>query len=376
MKAFFIVVFLVLFCLEVSGTIKFRQPDPNYVDDGNHNTKWFLLHYHKTGHDLVNHVSDSFVEGNCVADVNRLRVGRNSLEPHLSKVQGADIVPLAGVDMDFNWTSTFFHPTHINRILHFVRNPFDMVVSGYLYHSQIPPPAPERWITRPGFCICDYNQDVFMNKYAPKLGELRGSGVNGTETVREMVRSAVSLCKSLNDKYNGSIYGDMLAAARLGTDPLEAVRLEALRSLLNNEGGDILRMGVNALYEDKKLSKRVFTSQFPIGDLQTFLSTSEEVFSFLMPPGEEELSPKPFWTCIPRSVAVKRIEKRAFVAEVPDVKSSSSVEGGGGGGAGSTTTHITAGLISNTTRQAYLQALREDVVIGPLLSLVEEALRV
>jgi hypothetical protein len=282
-------------------------------------------------------------------------------------VQGADVIPLAGVDMGFNWTSTFAqYSTHINRVLHFVRNPFDMVVSGYLYHSQIPPPAVERWITRPGFCICDYNHDVFMNSYAQKLGGLRGGGANGTETVRKMFQSAVSLCKTLIVKYNGSIYSEMLSTARLSTDPLEALRLEALRSLLHSEGGDVVRMGVNALHEDRVMSRRVFTSQFPIGDRQTFLRTAEEVFSFLMPPREEKLIPVPFWTCISRSTVVKRVEQRAFVEEVPDVKHSTAGE----------TMHITAGMVSNTTRQGYLQALRDDPVIGPLLVLVDEALQV
>lgn len=30
------------------------------------------------------------------------------------------------------------------RILHFIRNPIDTVISAYLYHSQLPPP--EDWI--------------------------------------------------------------------------------------------------------------------------------------------------------------------------------------------------------------------------------------
>jgi hypothetical protein len=144
--------------------------------------------------------------------------------------------------------------------------------------------------------------------------------------------------------------------------------LEAVRALLYKPGGDVLRMATNALYEDRRMSKRVFTAQFPIGNKDTFLNTTSAVFDYLMAPGDGILQPngKVFWECLTKDTAVKKVERAAYVPIAPSVNATVSA----------TTIHITAGHITSDERRALVEMLKADRVLGPLLSVVGEALQV
>ena len=105
--------------------------------DGSWKPQWILLVYHKTGHDLV----DRIIQG--------LRSHRMSIPVYNNYNQTArknvlsllgdfkeDIVILHASDLPFDWNTKFSAYGRDVKIIHFVRDPYDMVMSGYLYHSQ------------------------------------------------------------------------------------------------------------------------------------------------------------------------------------------------------------------------------------------------
>ncbi len=208
------------------------------------------------------------------------------------------------------------------RVIHFVRDPFDMVISGFLYHSQIP--APEKWLTAPNYNLCAFNTSL-TDQWLPKLAELKRGGKSGFLAVNQSFHAVVEKCHELNRKDNihgNSSLHSMLHHAKNSSTPNDALLLEAIRALIPSVQGDILRMGVNALYEDKRISKRIFTSDFPAGDEKSFLKTATGIYEFLMPDNytsvgstaQKSLAP-PFWKCMNKSEAIKFAKKAAFVPE-------------------------------------------------------------
>ncbi len=351
------------------SVINSNQPKASEKAEG-HPVNWILLHYHKTGHDLVEHFARSFTSNGCEASsAMHLRTHRKSVLPYLKHIYSKDITLIPGGELAFPWVDTLSTPeSNQFRVVHFVRDPYDMIVSGFLYHVQIPIPETEKWLLDAKLDVCAFDHTMVAENYAAKLGTLRGD--DGAAKVKAMILAAESLCKSLTGQYKNKSFSAMLQAAKEGDDEYAGLRLEAVRSLLQEEGGDVLRMGVNALYEDKRISKRVFTSQFPIGNKAVFLNTTTSVVDFLMNKTDKKAvtkgDQKPFWSCRSKEDIISDVEKRAFVEVAPATEQQST-------GAAK---HITSGYISTAKRQEYVQMLTKDPVLGPLLEVVKDALKV
>ncbi len=99
------------------------------------------------------------------------------------------------------------------KIVHFVRDPFDMIVSGFLYHSQIPFPLHEKWLTHvPNYNLCGYNPHA-ANKYLTKLSELRGGAV-GLPALNQTFLAVVDKCREMKEKYNHLTLSEMFQEAK------------------------------------------------------------------------------------------------------------------------------------------------------------------
>ena len=163
---------------------------------------------------------------------------------------------------------------------------FLQVVSAYLYHSQEFPPAEEgQWLYRTNFNPCAKYDFTTLLRYLQKIAHHIDSDPRSlydrillTEKFcRELVLSRLKPPSPRKLGYN--------ALLRSFEDPLQGLYLEAARSLLSRSGGDLLRMASNALYETESavgISKRVFLSDFPIGDIVKFRQSAATLFSFLM----------------------------------------------------------------------------------------------
>ena len=121
-----------------------------------HHNPPVFIHYHKTGHALTR----SIVRSMGIVPITTRRVPLKCMDT--LSIQTAPIV-----------TSPLSCP-----IVHFIRNPIDMIISGYLYHRQ--QPTPETWIRNVDICgssgshlwkLCTSMMRTSMN-YEQRLQEL------------------------------------------------------------------------------------------------------------------------------------------------------------------------------------------------------------
>jgi hypothetical protein len=242
-----------------------------------------------------------------------------------------------------------------------------MVVSGYFFHAMKP-------ITEPGWLIssevdpCGTDLHQTINIFGRKLAKGDTAHLLSiASSINDTIANCYKLANLARGAHNVSIgYNTMLNT--LGRQ--DGLTLEASRAILNNQRnsrcircsrGDIMRMGANAIYESEtsnRMSKRVFMSDFPIGDLATFTNTSTKLLQFLMQGTKG--AKHPFWSCFNVSTAVDSVVKFAFVNadsanHDPDP-------------------HITQQLISKTEREEMKLHLEASHTVGPLLRLVQKAL--
>jgi hypothetical protein len=158
-------------------------------------------------------------------------------------------------------------------------------------------------------------------------------------SLRTYIFSITQTCKALYAEYSASagtyhgILNDMLSKQH----DLDAIRLEACRAIISSfsgAGGDILRMGANAVREGQsqfttdphgrsrssgeRISKRFFLSQFSLDDRDVFQDTLSDMFEFLMKPAS--LTPL-FWKDkLNLTQAVSISTKAGFVVRVDQKK--------------------------------------------------------
>lgn len=104
-------------------------------EDSDNQTKlhWVLLHYHKTGHDLsVYFGSDIFKNYTCSKLTERFRIIEHS-DHSLNDFRLNDIVVMHTGNYD--WNAIFHAKDHFYKVVHFVRDPFDIILSGpFCFH--------------------------------------------------------------------------------------------------------------------------------------------------------------------------------------------------------------------------------------------------
>jgi len=202
------------------------------------------MHYHKTGHevtkDLVklfaeqptavtiyynNSVNGRFLENKRASDE---RVSDDILgcEPH--NFTKHPLRAREAPDMFCDELKAFV-PSDLN-VVHFLREPADMIVSAYLYHKQEPPP--EHWMNRTDPCERD---EPMLRLMAKTIG-----------IDYSAVEAVASGCERLLAKSGADNHYDAL----LALPTLEGLRLEAARSIVSSgvsAGADMLRMPANVL---------------------------------------------------------------------------------------------------------------------------------
>ena len=127
------------------------------------------------------------------------------------------------------------------KVVHFVRNPFDMALSNYYYHSQ--ENTPEDWVNIDKPCQFRYaDRSSLADFVLPTLSQQ----TNITQTHFDNV---VSLCESLYNRQNSTFYEHLRILS-----PWDGLRLATSQMIISSSasnnhlaGGDILRMTNNII---------------------------------------------------------------------------------------------------------------------------------
>lgn len=155
------------------------------------------------------------------------------------------------------------------KIIHFVRDPFDMALSNYLYHSQYPTPEP--WIKRRDINPCNAD-DQFMKLVLDKVNGVKypPSGLLRSNISKEDLLKVNVMCqdykvehriaKSKPNNKTRSFYGIL---RRL--PPYDGLRFATSHFLMAQSvqsGGDLLRMANNILRLQKWDATGCSTAEF------------------------------------------------------------------------------------------------------------------
>mmetsp|Transcript_5715 Transcript_5715/g.14275 ORF Transcript_5715/g.14275 Transcript_5715/m.14275 type:complete len:534 (+) Transcript_5715:207-1808(+) len=137
------------------------------------------------------------------------------------------------------------------KIIHLVRNPFDMALSNYFYHSQ--DPTPEPWVHTDDPCHDLYNGTESLSSFiVPTLASWTNSTTNKAPKIMQtQMDDIVAMCKSLyqNDAKmeKATFYEHLLKLKRNDGLRLATAQMTIASGDANNHlaGGDLLRMANN-----------------------------------------------------------------------------------------------------------------------------------
>lgn len=345
-------------------------------------THWLFIHYHKTGHDLSHKIVSKIV-GRChlseVIAPKRQSIFNTSFKAYIDSYDGLpkdilvtnDIIYSVAGAFAFNWTAAFQHNAHKTRIIHFVRDPFETVLSGYLYHTQEPPPPTEGWMKKPNMSFCPKDVSSVM-----KLGTILGKHYGNEEVVLNWLRNAVQDCENLlssirkneSDSFLTYLHRISpsptlkLAHDSTSKDLYPAIRMEAYRALFATDfmGGDLLSMAVNVLFQQPNIARAFHLEDFAIGNETHFRETAQSMFSFLYEIVDTRKAISVRSTC--------RLCHCVSADEAVNMAISAAYISGNTPGE----QHVTRNMISRDQRLHYIRLLHEDAVIGPLLQFLSK----
>lgn len=326
-------------------------------DSANHTDHWIFIHYHKTGHDLARRLGQMFQIWPCSAVVFHSFFRRVPIQNQLRLLHGTNLAVVAAPDVQMPWTSVFLNQTNSHlKMVHFVRDPFDMILSAYLYHSQLSPPGKEAWLKYPAFNPCDVDSRQ-LEGFSNYIGDVYGNKPH----FKALLADVQNICMEVY-RTRSELGARGYSAALRTLSVTDGLLLEAARSIINARGGDILRMATNALYERNTTgghSYRVLLPDFPVGNASQFALSSHKLFTYLMdaPASRQDR----FWDCMDVPTAVQRSLEIAFVSEST-------------GSSPNRSTHVTRDLISRDERHTLKQILEKHAVFGPILSTVQKIL--
>jgi len=162
------------------------------------------------------------------------------------------------------------------KIIHLIRNPFEMTLSNFFYHSQTP--TPEKWVHTDKPCQHLYPNNKSLSSYiASTLTSWARNRTDIPKVTQTDLDDIVDVCLSLwrkrEDLTNATFYEHLLKldkadALRLATAQMTIASSAANRYLA---GGDLLRMANNIIkFEDMQASSsNIKVLSMPMGDFIT-----------------------------------------------------------------------------------------------------------
>lgn len=327
-----------------------------------------IMHYHKTGHDLIRKVFRPMtIELNVSFSDNlgpRRRLWNfNEFLGHVPYFVSG-IHAQGGAEMHFCWAN---YTASNYKILHFVRDPFEYIISSYLYHSQKVAPA-EAWIKNPLYNPCTSSNNtlsLYLNElyaFNSNLSFISVSIKKIMQSCQRLLQKAVNMTKALRTHSYAVLLRHLAAGSENAVD---ALRLEAYRSLISSEvtaGGDIFRMTINSLRAREagdSICKHFSIDDLPYDDEVTWKKAYGEILDFLFdrkyPLRLKSLNDKDYTSVSIRRHLIDMGYRNSLIFKTP-IRNKNY-----------TSFHITKYFISNDTREAFRNTLKVDPELGPVL---------
>jgi hypothetical protein len=236
-----------------------------------------------------------------------------------------------------------------------IRDPFEMALSNYFYHSQIP--TPEEWVKKE----CSPCDTTYYDVYGYPTNESNIDLILPalTKILPSQIDSIVSLCNSLFQSgqdiglLNASFYDHLIQL-----DHYDGLRLSTSRQIIGSSSdGDILRMANNVLKLDQLINYR----EDGQNDVQLL---TMHMAHWTRDPYESMMTALDF--VFGDSLAQERKRNVASeYSELYEMKSSNSSQ-----------QHVTSTKDFVRERKEKLHALLvKDEVLGPVLHATKEVLR-
>jgi hypothetical protein len=328
---------------------------------------WLIMHYHKTGHDLIRKVFRPMTIELNVSFSDNVGPRRRlwNFAEYLGNVPYfvSGVHAQGGAEMHFHWAN---YTASNYKILHFVRDPFEYIISAYLYHSQKIAPA-EAWIINPLYNPCSSSKNL-LSFYVKELHTLNSNLSFMSVSIENIIQSCQNLVQKAFDtakpirKHNYAVLLRHLAAG--SENAIDALRLEAYRSLISSEvtaGGDIFRMAINSVRAREagdSICAHFSIDDLPYDDEASWKITYGKILDFLFN-GKYPLRLKSMNDRDYTSVLIRR--------HLIDKGYQDSLSHGTLIGNSYTSSHITKNFISNDKRKTYRDALKADPELGPIL---------
>ncbi|KAL7463428.1 hypothetical protein ACHAXS_003795, partial [Conticribra weissflogii] len=255
------------------------------------------------------------------------------------------------------------------KIIHFVRNPFDMVLSNYFYHSQ--DPTPEVWVHTDNPCETHYADGETLASHVLPALTMDIDGTLATKITPNHLESVTSMCRAIfrstQELRNLTFYEHLMTLDKWDGLRLATAQMIVASSKANNHlaGGDILRMANNLIRF--KLLQSSSTDSIP-------KEKREKVLLLTMSMGEYMSNTKEYMinfhefifgrgnVTVSREQIVNAAQKRVSNVEKTKAKG---------------TQHVTSG--KHDDKDELKARLRHDPILGPILNetevLVNDALR-
>ncbi|EJK72781.1 hypothetical protein THAOC_05651, partial [Thalassiosira oceanica] len=229
----------------------------NVEDQGHphHDSSVLIVMYHKTGYVLTRHLAKSAIDMEFQARGRAHK--KNKLGPSLDNFDEETGEQIAFGLRDFFCSDSEVLDSMLDKskqgkkttkIVHFIRNPFSMVLSNYFYHAQSP--TPEKWVHTDEPCEHNYKSGGSLAESV--LPILASRTRIQRHHFDEVVNICVGLYQTRESLKNSTFYEHLLEM-----DHYDGLRLATAQMIISSSaanrnlaGGDILRMASNIIKLD------------------------------------------------------------------------------------------------------------------------------
>ena len=320
-------------------------------------TQWLAINYHKTGYQFSRCLFATLallLKLPLALDQSAGKLNSAASYTHAYSNTPIGVQSLLQLSPAVGWQHTLL-PS--GRIVHFVRDVKETIISAMLYHKQDPPP--EVWLNYPRniLCLIDREQvvpralavgihtpEVTITSLENACKQRLRTAANGTH---EWFRPGYEECHQYK---NCTEYGYGAELRRLyRVDPISALVVEAIKTVPS-----MFLMVVNSLASrNDPHTKQVEMKDWSAGGKSGFLNTTAKLLDFLS-------VGRGRWAGITVAQGADAAAESCYVPHRREMQAESIQR--------TSTSHHTWGLVSSSTRAEWMRFLTNDLSLGPVLN--------